>query len=276
MNDEVEIPEGYIEVTNLDAAGRVFLGPDGDRVTEDALFKRAELIEDLQAPGRHTSWVDEDPKLLHEQILRRAENLNALRDWLMGALTEGTDYGAIKADGKPSLWQPGAEKVAALLNLTHEFPDNHLYVEAALKGSPLESVVIRCIVYRDGDAVGEGMGARETNETKGLNSRIKMAQKSAYIDAVKRAAGLSDYFTQDDPTEGTDDSPIGDSAEAKFLYAKAEELFPDKTPEEILESLALRRFQIPDGDWRQIPRTRVRDAVQSMTKTARVLVGSDE
>jgi hypothetical protein len=45
--------------------------------------------------------------------------------------------------------------------------------------------------------VGEGRGAREVAQDQDLNKAIKMAQKSAQVDAILRIGALSDSFTQD-------------------------------------------------------------------------------
>jgi hypothetical protein len=55
------------------------------------------------------------------------------------------------------------------------------------------------LVDRQGQVVGQGRGVAELRETSmtSVNMAVKMAEKRAYVDAVLRAAGLSQYFTQD-------------------------------------------------------------------------------
>jgi hypothetical protein len=49
-----------------------------------------------------------------------------------------------------------------------------------------------------GQVVAEGVGARNLNQDYGdFNKALKMAEKSAHIDATLRLAGLSEVFTQD-------------------------------------------------------------------------------
>ena len=59
--------------------------------------------------------------------------------------------------------------------------------------------------------VSEGRGAREVLKEKDINKAIKMAQKSAQIDAVLRTGALSEAFTQDsnddDDQPGQEDTP---------------------------------------------------------------------
>lgn len=68
-------------------------------------------------------------------------------------------------------------------------------------------------------------------------------------------------FGQDDDTSPLIEHP----AELAFLEAKAEVLFGDKGPA-TLQSLAVRRFRIPDGDWKMIPRNRLTYAVTALEK----------
>ena len=55
------------------------------------------------------------------------------------------------------------------------------------------------MIDRQGQVVGQGRGVAELRETSmtSANMAVKMAEKRAYVDAVLRAAGLSQYFTQD-------------------------------------------------------------------------------
>jgi hypothetical protein len=55
------------------------------------------------------------------------------------------------------------------------------------------------LIDRHRQVVGQGRGVAELRETSmsSANMAVKMAEKRAYVDAVLRAAGLSQYFTQD-------------------------------------------------------------------------------
>jgi hypothetical protein len=55
------------------------------------------------------------------------------------------------------------------------------------------------LIDRHGQVVGQGRGVAELRETSltSANMAVKMAEKRAFVDAVLRAAGLSQYFTQD-------------------------------------------------------------------------------
>lgn len=226
------------------------------------------------------------PDQFSRGLLLRQENREELLSWVRANLKEDRDFGTIKdAEGNPkskvpSLWQPGAQQICGLLGLRPTFPDSEKYVDKAVRGDKIEQVVVRCVlVDAQGNVVSEGMGARSAVKVFGdwktvngkrqrvgdrieydVNYALKMAQKSAHIDATLRAGGLSAIFTQDMPGEDGDDakdaekdeSTIGDHpAELVYLRAKAAELFGDKA-ETVLTALAARRMRIQDGDYRKI------------------------
>ncbi|MBE0437494.1 MAG: hypothetical protein IBX56_17020 [Methylomicrobium sp.] len=151
-----------------------------------------------------------------EGLDRRKANRTALMDWIRSALIEDTDYGKIHVVGwskckagkhcknpdhfsKPSLFKPGAEKICGMLGVTVRYPTLPDYEKAALSGANLSQIIIRCeIIDANGRVVADGIGARVIAQDNGdINKSLKMAEKSAHIDAVLRMAGLSEVFTQD-------------------------------------------------------------------------------
>ena len=136
-------------------------------------------------------------------LARRGENRGALIDWVRSALVDGVDYGAIKRSNgsmtKPSLRKPGAEKICGMLGVIPTFPTLKDYEQLALQGIPIDQIILRCdILSAAGDVVANGVGARSLKQDSGdLNKALKMAVKSAHIDATLRMAGLSEIFTQD-------------------------------------------------------------------------------
>lgn len=171
--------------------------------------------------GAPASPLDLPAEVFRAGLDRRKANRAALMEWIRSALVEGTDYGRIHtaskqkcqlaAQGrahecadpqhwsKPSLWKPGAEKICGMLGVSVTFPTLHDYEQAALRGVDLKHVIIRCEI-RDasGRVVADGVGARGIAQDYGdLNKALKMAEKSAHIDATLRMAGLSEVFTQD-------------------------------------------------------------------------------
>ena len=154
-------------------------------------------------------------------LVRRGENRKALIEWIREALVDGVDYGKIHTQkksecrhkgppdctpelepyhwSKPTLRKPGAEKICGMLGVTATFPTIKDYEQAALNGIPISSIILRChLLSASGDVIADGIGARSAEQDYGdLNKALKMACKSAHIDATLRMAGLSEIFTQD-------------------------------------------------------------------------------
>jgi hypothetical protein len=167
-----------------------------------------------------------DARRFRTNLERRQVNRDTLMEWVRDALVEGTDYGRIHVvkreqcpDGnrctnpyhfsKPSLWKPGAEKICGMLGLNVSFPALPDYERSVLSGKLPQMILLRCVLVNEGgQIVAEGMGARAVEQDAvrssagevrylDFNKSIKMAEKSAMIDAVLRAGGLSEVFTQD-------------------------------------------------------------------------------
>ena len=106
---------------------------------------------------------------------------------------EGKDFHIIQ--GKKSLAKGGAEKIASIFKWTAKFDKDTESLEM-LGGAP-GLVAFKCTLM-NGQYVGEGRGAAMLARNNGdPNKTLKMAEKSAFIDAVLRSSGLSDFFTQD-------------------------------------------------------------------------------
>ncbi len=169
------------------------------------------------------SPLDLPAEVFRAGLDRRRENRATLMEWIRAALVEGVDYGRIHVAGKdkcragrhctnpahfskPSLFKPGAEKICGMLGVSVHFPTLHDYEQAALHGVELHHVIIRCeLTDAAGRVIADGVGARSLKQDYGdINKALKMAEKSAHIDATLRMAGLSEVFTQDleDMTHG--------------------------------------------------------------------------
>lgn len=186
---------------------------------------RDEAAQPLAIAPASASPLDLPAEAFRAGLDRRKENRAALMEWVRAALVEGVDYGRIHIAGKdkcragrsctnpahfskPSLFKPGAEKICGMLGVTVHYPTLHDYEQAALHGVALAHVIMRCeIKDASGHVVADGVGARSLKQDYGdLNKALKMAEKSAHIDATLRMAGLSEVFTQDmeDMTHGKD------------------------------------------------------------------------
>jgi hypothetical protein len=80
--------------------------------------------------------------------------------------------------------------------------------------------------------VAEGVGARSLAQDYGdVNKALKMAEKSAHIDATLRLAGLSEVFTQDiedRPIQDDDASPPQTSTQSRDSHSRTSG--PSQTP----------------------------------------------
>lgn len=162
------------------------------RPPDQAMSAAPEMIE--RAKAQVSAWFE-----------MRAYVLNKIQE----ILVPGVDYTEIevydkkagKKVKKRSLGKAGAEKLAALPMF--EFRPTFIWDEetsaAALAAGAKGWLCYWCDLHKpDGTFVGRGGGARNIDTDGGdLNKTRKMAQKSAYIDAVIRACGISDVVTQD-------------------------------------------------------------------------------
>ena len=141
--------------------------------------------------------LDLDPKSLLKNMDKRTSNRDALIKWISTNLIEGTDYAA-RRGSKKNLEKPGAEKIVSATGLTPTFPSLNKYEESAYSGVDIKEIVIRCELTMHNMVVGTGIGGRLVKEDHGnINKALKMAKKSALIDAVITTYGLTAMFDQD-------------------------------------------------------------------------------
>lgn len=95
-----------------------------------------------------------------------------------------------------TLWKAGAEKILGVLGLSVHFPNLQEYVLCCVHKQEITQVLLKCeLKTLNGKIVAEGTGARHIKQDDwNLNKAIKMAQKSAVIDATIRCCGLSGVF----------------------------------------------------------------------------------
>lgn len=164
------------------------------------------------------------PTMSLDELRVSIENEKEKRQMLLGyaesQMKLGTDYYDIQ--GKKSLGKPGAEKFCALFNVTIGEPTLAGDIMDSLPEKVLEQgvTVLRTTLYRGGQVIGSGIGARSLSQDRGdINKTMKMARKSSVIDAVISTFGLSDLFTQD--IEDMSQSEIAPAAERVRDYAPA-------------------------------------------------------
>lgn len=181
-----------------------------------------------QSVGMSISPKDLQDMVNNEQQIRAIYN-----KYIADNFVEGVDYGRIAfKDGKESkstLFQPGAEKFCNLMHITPTFRRDDDTYEMAGKPIGLFCYVCNLTNNNTGQIVGEGRGAASTQEKKyqqqvaptgiDFNTAIKISQKRALVDAVKRTGALSDQFTQD----------VEDLPDTTLIAPKAIPTAPTKT-----------------------------------------------
>lgn len=140
-------------------------------------------------------------------LARRKKNREALLDWVRDSLVAGIDFQRIMIKGrqsKPFLTKAGSEKILGMLGVTPTFPDMRTQLGKLQDGSQM--IVLTCeLVDANGNVVGSGAGGRTMEQDRfDLNRCIKMAEKSAQVDATLRLGGLSELFTQDEESAQDD------------------------------------------------------------------------
>ncbi len=289
--DEPGLAPGFCITRSLDDAEPQVLSPAGDTLPLSEARRLWPMaftdLEDTQPPADGPRcWADMEVEDITRGMERRQAARRALLHWVDEHLEEGVDFGRIHVvkkekcpDGryctnqshfsKPSLWKPGAEKIAFWLSMQPVWPELEAELGHLKAGSTLTA--LRCVLIDEyNNVASEGVGARGlAQDHDNVNKALKMAKKSGLIDAVL-GLGLSDIFTQDlsdEDAPGEDaTSPLNDEGQA-YLRRKAHGLFGEDA-DTVLESLARNRFRISNGNWREIPAFRMQDAVRSLEEKA--------
>lgn len=171
-------------------------------------------------------WDVDDPETYAKRVQTRDKLFSLISRWLADQMQEGVhwyptkrvdrDTGEVQVDR--ILKKSGAELIRTRLGLYPRIViDDQVQALCHEEGGPLRFAVIAELVNAWGQVVSVGRGVGETRPNppgrmKGgmnPNAAIKMAQKSALIDAALNL-GFSDLFVQD-PEEGAP----GGSSEAQ-------------------------------------------------------------
>ena len=135
------------------------------------------------------------------------------------------------------LTKGGAEIIAGLFNLDVQLSTpsyTNVYQDGNVAGM---HVIVSAKVLREGKEIAQGAGARSISyDNYALNTSIKMAQKSAYIDAVLRAAQLSSEFMQEAPAK--DEKNEGTPNTVVTSNKTPEPKIPDENQEEKTKLIA--------------------------------------
>jgi len=102
----------------------------------------------------------------------------------------------ITDEGRKVLSKGGAERLAEIYTITAQFVADK--ESLAFFGNTTDTVVYRCVLRRNGIVCGEGRGSASLKDhDESINSTIKVAQKSAFVDGILRVTGMSFLFSQD-------------------------------------------------------------------------------
>lgn len=142
---------------------------------------------------------------LRKQMQRDEDIRKVIDEYIKNNMVAGKDYGSIEVKkgtgimSKPSLFKPGAEKFCGLFKIRPIFRKDIDTVDM-LGNTPGIIAYVCDLVDSRGQVIGEGRGTAKADINGGdfdINKQVKIAQKRAQVDAVLRAGGLSDFFTQD-------------------------------------------------------------------------------
>lgn len=167
-----------------------------------------------------------------ETIANTMQKIGQMQAVVQKTLKNGQDYGEVPGTNKPTLLKPGGEKICMLFGLN---PEYEFLQTTEDYDKEFFSYNIKCTLYRNGQAVAQGVGSCNSKEKKYrfinvdeipesyvgyqeqftdkygrvkykinnmdvcslVNTILKMAKKRAFIDAVLQVASLSEVFTQD-------------------------------------------------------------------------------
>lgn len=182
----------------------------------------------VNAIVRQSNSMKEFKSGVDELLIRRSYFMSQV----MPKLIEGQDYYVIK--GRKSLAKGGSEKIASIYGYMASFEQDHGIEKSFENVKGIISFV--CNLYRESVLVGQGRGASILSKNDNdPNKTIKMAQKSAYIDAVIRTSGLSDIFTQDlDVIPISNIVDISKEYESPFIEETTEKEEPSITSKQVI------------------------------------------
>jgi len=222
-----------------------------------------------------SSPLDLPAETFQNALERREKNHQTIIQWIRKNLHPDIDYGRTHIfenckyarAGAPylcsdfshfstlTLWKSGAEKIARLLGLTAHFPTVQQYEIAGLHHQEIQTVVLKCeLRTQAGTTVGEGTGARHLKQDGwDLNTSIKMACKSAMVDAVIRTAGLTGIFVKTNRHTLKNNLPdIVNRPDNLTSKTSCNSVFPENKPittkqKDLLQRIAGRRGLTTEG-----------------------------
>lgn len=192
-------------------------------------------------------------QITEANLKEMAEQRAFFKAFVRDQLHERVDFGTLPGTEKPSLWKPGAEKIANIFQLGSRIVNSERILEID-KNFAMFSYTIEMFHIPTGRAIAQCEGVTNSQEKKWkerqeyewigepgkkrkiakgpptptpvadvLNTLAKMAQKRAYVGAVIIATKASDFFNHDLSEEEEDFFE-------KNQPQEAEKTPPTKTP----------------------------------------------
>ena len=152
------------------------------------------------------------------------ERVALIQSAMKQAMRAEVDFGHIPGCGKPCLFQPGAEKLCVLLQLSPTYEverswepgtektwtkrrkNGEAYASGTTVGALRYQVACTLAHIPTGQIVGQGLGVCNNFEAKWISQDpytveetiLQMARKRALVNAARTVSGASDVFTQDE------------------------------------------------------------------------------
>lgn len=174
------------------------------------------------------------------------EQKQRLKEFIESQLIDGVDFGMIPKSRKPSLFKPGAEKLARLFQLGIRVVDKWHEINRENKWA-IFSYTMEVYSLNTGIGISQCEGSANSGESKYrnvpfsdvLNTLQKMGQKRAQVGAVISAVSASDFYTHDveDAQEHVNHAPTIHQTE------------PDSAPKTLPNGLAI-SYVIPFGKFK--------------------------
>ena len=211
--------------------------PDTDHVTTAVLEPPASTAATPRPLPGPVLLPSLDARTLEQSMQAYAAQRQVVTRYIKEQMSEGVDYYTLTIKGrvsKATLSKAGSEKFLSLFQLHAQFQQDE--ATWRMLGSKDGLLCYTCtLMTRSGEVIGEGRGARSVSQDGGdINKAIKMATKSAQVDAVLRTGALSDVFTQDLEPETHAETVPAKPAPAKptsqdlrqRIWGRMKELYP--------------------------------------------------
>lgn len=209
--------------------------PQEDRMSDDAaLYTPTDTTTAVLEPPDTTAATPRplpgpvllpslDARTLEQSMQAYAAQRAVVTRYIKEQMSEGVDYYTLTIKGrvsKATLSKAGSEKFLSLFQLSAQFQQDE--ATWRMLGSKDGLLCYTCtLMTRSGEVIGEGRGARSVSQDGGdINKAIKMATKSAQVDAVLRTGALSDVFTQDLEPDAPDAAPVQTATPARPTSAE--------------------------------------------------------